>query len=116
MRKVILRMNEQKKYEIIKELVDHNGNKNKAALKLGISKRQVNRLIIIYKEKGKPGFVHGNRSRKPPEFDSEKNKNRIQALYRKGFYCVKHLTFSVVYLCVSWYNVLEVVECIYVKV
>ena len=30
MRKVELRMNEQTKYEVIKELVDHNGNKNRA--------------------------------------------------------------------------------------
>ena len=27
MRKVELRMNEKEKYEVIKELVDHNGNK-----------------------------------------------------------------------------------------
>ena len=65
MRKVELRMNEQEKYEVIKELVDHGGNKNRACKKLGISRRQVDRLIIIYKEKGKSGFVHGNRSRKP---------------------------------------------------
>ena len=56
MRKVELRMNEQIKYETIKELVDHNGNKNRASIKLGISVRQINRLIIIYKEKGKDGF------------------------------------------------------------
>ena len=48
MRKVELRMNEQIKYETIKELVDHNGNKNRASIKLGISIRQINRLIIIY--------------------------------------------------------------------
>ena len=30
MRKVELRMKEQEKYEVIKELVDHNGNKNRA--------------------------------------------------------------------------------------
>ena len=63
MRKVKLKMNEKEKYEIIKELVDHNGNKNRASKKLGISKRQINRLIIKYKEKGKAGFVHGNRTR-----------------------------------------------------
>ena len=62
MRKVELRMNEQFKYETIKELVDHKGNKNRASKKLGISVRQVNRLIIIYKEKGKEGFVHGNKT------------------------------------------------------
>ena len=65
MRKVELRMNEQKKYDVIKELVDHNGNKDRAALKLGITKRQVDRLIIKYKERGKQGFVHGNRDRNP---------------------------------------------------
>ena len=65
MKEVKLRMNEQLKYETIKELVDHNGNKNRASKKLGLSRRQINRLIIIYKEKGKAGFVHGNRSKQP---------------------------------------------------
>lgn len=49
MRMVELRMNELLKYETIKELVDHKGNKNRAAQKLCISRRQVDRLIIIYK-------------------------------------------------------------------
>ncbi len=53
MRKVELRMKEQEKYEVIKELVDHKGNKNRASKKLGITRRQINRLIITYKEKGK---------------------------------------------------------------
>jgi len=65
MRKVELRMNEKEKYNVIKELVDHNGNKNKSCKKLGISRRQIDRLIIKYMEKGKAGFVHGNRTRKP---------------------------------------------------
>ena len=61
MRKVNFRMNKLLKYETIKELVDYNGNKNRAVQNLGISRRPVDRLIIIYKEKGKSGFVHGNR-------------------------------------------------------
>lgn len=56
MKEVKLRMKEQNKYEIIKELVDHNGNKNNAKEKLGLSMRQVDRLIKIYKEKGKSRF------------------------------------------------------------
>ena len=43
MRKVELRMNEQEKYEVIKELVDHNGNKNRASKKLGISRSSLSR-------------------------------------------------------------------------
>lgn len=65
MRRVELRMNEKEKYEIIKELVDHNGNKNRASKKLGISRRQIDRLIIKYKEGGKSAFVHGNRVHVP---------------------------------------------------
>lgn len=51
MRKVNFRMNKLLKYETIKELVDYNGNKNRAVQNLGISRSQVDRLIIIYKEK-----------------------------------------------------------------
>lgn len=46
-------MKEQNKYEKIKELVDHGGNKKRVALELGLTVRQINRLIKKYKEKGK---------------------------------------------------------------
>lgn len=48
MRKVELRMNEEYKYKTIKKLVETNGNKKRAALKLGCSVRNINRLIIKY--------------------------------------------------------------------
>ena len=63
MRKVELNMKEKQKYEKIKDYVDHGGNKNRLALQLGLSRRQINRLIIKYKEKGKSAFIHGNRSK-----------------------------------------------------
>ncbi len=56
MRKVNLRMKELDKYNAIKEFVDHGGNKKRVAINLGLSVRQVNRLIKIYKEKGKSRF------------------------------------------------------------
>lgn len=86
MKEVKLRMKEQKKYDVIKELVDHNGNKSRAALKLGISKRQINRLIIKYKEKGKAGFVHGNRTRKPINALDNSISEDIILLYRTKYY------------------------------
>lgn len=85
MRKVELRMKEKNKYEIIKELVDHGGNKERVALKLGISKRQVNRLIIKYKEKGKSGFVHGNRDRKPVSTLDKSISEDIILLYKNKY-------------------------------
>ena len=86
MRKVELRMNEQEKYEVIKELVDHNGNKNRASQKLGLSRRQINRLIIIYKEKGKSGFIHGNRSKKPVNTLDKSISEDIILLYKNKYY------------------------------
>lgn len=85
MRKVELRMNEQEKYEVIKELVDHNGNKNRASKKLGISRRHVDRLIIKYKEKGKAGFVHGNRNHKPINALNNSISEDIILLYKNKY-------------------------------
>ena len=86
MRKVELRMNEQEKYEVIKELVDHNGNKNRASKKLGISRRQIDRLIIIYKENGKSAFIHGNRSKKPVNALDNSISEDIILLYKTKYY------------------------------
>jgi len=85
MRKVELRMKEQLKYEVIKELVDHNGNKNRASKKLNLSIRQINRLIKIYKEKGKAGFVHGNRTRKPINALDKSISEDIVLLYKHKY-------------------------------
>lgn len=75
MRKVRLSMKEELKYETIKNLVEKKGNKKRAAVTLGISTRQVNRLIITYTTKGKDGFVHKNKGRQsvnsfPPELST----------------------------------------------
>lgn len=86
MRKVVLRMNEYNKYLIIKNLVDNNGNKNTAAIKLNLSRRQINRLIIIYKEKGKSGFVHGNRGHVPTKALDKSISDTIILLYKNKYY------------------------------
>ena len=65
LRKVVLKLDAQEKYEIIKSLVEKDGNKQRAALKLGCSLRHINRLIQKYKKEGKAAFVHGNTGRKP---------------------------------------------------
>ena len=86
MRKVELRMNEQEKYKVIKELVEHNGNKNRASKKLGISKRQIDRLIIKYKENGKSSFIHGNRGHIPAKALDKSISENIILLYKNKYY------------------------------
>lgn len=81
MRKVELSMEEQYKYKIIKNLVDNNGNKKNAATKLNCTVRHVNRLIKVYEEKGKEGFVHGNRGRVPSNAFDQETKEKIINLY-----------------------------------
>lgn len=79
-------MPEQLKYEVIKKLVDEDGNKNRAAISLGITCRQVNRLINAYKEKGKAAFVHGNKGRKPVTTISDDIRRDVVDLYRTKYY------------------------------
>ena len=80
-RRIELNMDEQKKYEVIKKLVDTNGNKDRAAMTLGISRRQVNRLIIAYNDEGKGAFVHGNRGRKPAITTSDEVRRTVVVDY-----------------------------------
>lgn len=85
MKEVKLRMKEYDKYKVIKELADHGGNKKRVALKLGLSVRQVNRLIIKYKEKGKSAFIHGNRDKKPTKAFDKTISEDIILLYQNKY-------------------------------
>ncbi len=93
-RKVKLTMDEQKKYEVIKKLVDENGNKDRAALTLGLTKRHINRLVKAYKEKGKAAFVHGNRGRKPSTTIPDNIRANIIDLYRSKYYDANFTHFT----------------------
>ena len=79
--RIELNMKNQHAYEVIKELADHGGNKHRAALTLGCTKRTVDRHIAGYKAEGKAYFVHGNRGRKPTHTLAESVKADIVDLY-----------------------------------
>ena len=57
MKEVILNMKEENKYKIIKKLVNTKGDKTRASVKLCITERQINRLIIEYKKHVKAAFI-----------------------------------------------------------
>jgi len=78
-------MKEQQKYEVIKDLVDHGGNKNRAALTLSCSKRTVDRHIAGYRAEGKAYFMHGNRGRKPAHAIDESVKADVVDLYMNKY-------------------------------
>ena len=87
-------MEEEKKYETIRRLVEEDGNKDRAAMTLGITRRQVNRLIKKYRETGKAAFVHGNRGRKPSTTIPEVTRQSIVDLYRTKYYDANFAHFA----------------------
>ena len=94
MRKVELRMNEKLKYKVIKKLVETNGNKERAAVALGRSVRQIDRMIAGYKAKGKEFFIHGNRNRKPVHALTEAQKTEIEQIYLSKYFDCTYTAFT----------------------
>lgn len=80
-------MDEQKKYEVIKMLVDHpqSANKNRAALNLGCTRRHINRMIVGYKKYGKEYFIHGNKGKRPAIALDDDLKAHIVELYQRKY-------------------------------
>lgn len=85
MRKVNLNDMEEYKYKVIKKLVETNGNKKRAALRLNCTVRNVNRLIAKYNEEGKAAFQHKNKNRKPAITFSPEVKKQIIDLYKEKY-------------------------------
>jgi len=91
---VKLDMFEKEKYKVIKKVVNGQYSKERAELKLDLSRRQINRLVKSYKEKGKAAFLHGNKQRKPATTISNDVKEDILELYRTKYesFNVTHFT------------------------
>jgi len=94
MRKVELRMNEEYKYKIIKKLVETNGNKKAAALRIGCTIRNVNRMIKGYRSKGKEFFSHGNKGRKPVHAIPYDTRCMITDLYQTKYHGANFTHYS----------------------
>lgn len=94
MRKIELNMNEQNKYEIIKNLVDTNGNKKRAAIMIGCSLRNVYILINNYKKYGKIAFSHKNKNRQPKHTISKDLSMKIIDLYKNKYFDYNWQHFS----------------------
>ncbi len=94
MRKVNLTVTEDEKYQIIKKLVDTNGNKKAATITLDCSPRHINRMIQGYKTKGKEFFIHGNKGRQPLHAIPADVKQNIIDLYRTKYWDANFTHFA----------------------
>jgi len=99
-----LRSNESTKYKLIKKLsetlsVTTSKDSKRAAklritIKLGVSIRQVNRLLIGYRKEGKSYFIHGNRGKKPATTIKKDTIDKVISLYEKKYQGFNHTHFN----------------------
>ncbi len=55
--------------------------KKRACVELNLSERQINRLLLVYQQKGKEAFRHGSRNRKPKQAIPDEIKERVLKRY-----------------------------------
>lgn len=80
---------EQNKYDVIKKVIDGTMTRKEASIKLNLSLKQIDRLKLVYKNKGKEGFINGNRGKTNP---NKKDDELIQTLI--DLYLEKHYYFN----------------------
>lgn len=94
MRKVELTMKEEVKYNVIKRLVETNGSKKRASIRLDCTIRHIDRMIAGYNQQGKEYFLHGNRGRTPSHALSEETKTVIEDLYISKYFDCNYTNFT----------------------
>lgn len=72
---------EMKKLNTIKKVIGGECTKKEAVESLGITTRQIDRLILKYKNNGEAGFIHKSRGRESKKKVSENIKEEIVNLY-----------------------------------
>ena len=72
---------EEEKYNIIQKVVSGEYTKQEAVEELGIGIRQINRLIIKFKNEGKEGFAHKTKGKESKRKISSEIKEEIVNLY-----------------------------------
>jgi len=92
MEKVELAMNENEKYKVIKKVSEGSMRKSKAEVILGISRRQIDRLVASYKQNGKDAFRHKNRGRTSSRATDAQIKKKIINLYLSDKYHDANIT------------------------
>lgn len=66
MKDVTLNQREQARLQVLNSVMEYQLPKAQAAEILGISERQLRRVLAAYRKEGAAALVHGNRGRKPP--------------------------------------------------
>ena len=81
-----LKEKEQKKYETIEKVVNNEITKKDAEEQLGLKRKQINRLIVVFKTEGKDGFIHKNRGKTNKNKKDPNLINEVKELYLTEYF------------------------------
>ena len=81
-----LNENEQKKYETIEKIVNNEISKKEAENLLNLSRQHINRLIKVFDEQGKDGFIHKNRGKANKNKKDSNIIKEIEELYLSEYF------------------------------
>ncbi|MEK7851194.1 MAG: ISNCY family transposase [Deltaproteobacteria bacterium] len=86
-RKDIIEMSlkEVKRLKVVQEAIDRHITQKASALMLGLSERQIRRLVRAVREEGDTGIIHKSRGRPSNCMVSEKVKEKALSLYKKRY-------------------------------
>jgi transposase len=79
-------MKEMTRYQVIKSLLEGKITNETAAMALGLSRRQIQRLKKKVDRLGSLGIVHGNRGRLPPHAFSHEFRDRVVELVKTTYF------------------------------
>ena len=77
---------EKKKYEVIEKIINNKITKKDAENLLQLSRKQINRLINVFKNEGKEGFIHKNRGKTNQNKKDPKLIQEIEELYLTEYF------------------------------
>ena len=81
-----LKKKEQKKYETIEKIVNNEISKKEAESLLNLSRQHINRLIKVFNEQGKDGFIHKNRGKANKNKKDSNIIKEIEELYLSEYF------------------------------
>jgi hypothetical protein len=86
-RKDIIEMSlkEVKRLKVIQEAIDRHITQKASAVMLGLSERQIRRLVRAVREEGDTGIIHKSRGRPSNRIVSKKVKEKALSLYKKKY-------------------------------
>lgn len=82
---VYMILRELKRLKVMREAIDRHRTQKAAASMIGLSERQVRRLVRAVREEGDGGIVHKARGRPSNRRTREKVKDKALSLYRRKF-------------------------------